>query len=191
LRDGKEVPAKKTSLSANKPARVDTSKSGGTSGTRLSGTGSGVLPSTASASRDTEKGARDAHPAPDKSAATQETVDPAKIWEQVCAKIPTRGFLRTLVELLAVAGTEGRNFLLGYPPAEKSAIETLATTSNRRQLETLLKEVSGRDWTAKLMAQEGLAAKKKNDAATSRAEEFKDDPLIQEALEMFKGEIKS
>ena len=119
------------------------------------------------------------------------TVDPNKIWEQVCAKIPARGFLRTLVDSLTVLGAEGRNFLLGYPVDEKSAVETLATTSNRRQLETLLKEISGRDWTAKLSAKEGLPGKSSREQPSRKAEEFKDDPLIQEALEIFKGEIKS
>ncbi|MDB6147721.1 MAG: polymerase subunit gamma and tau [Spartobacteria bacterium] len=134
---------------------------------------------------------------PEKIAATQETVvgdaaiDPAKIWEQVCSKIPARGFLRTLVDSLTVIGVEGRHFALGYPPEEKSAIETLATTSNRRQLETLLKEISGREWTVKLTAKEGLPGKKPPEQTASRSEQFKDDPLIQEALEMFKGEIKS
>src|SRR5438270_533214 len=62
--------------------------------------------------------------------------EPAAVWEQVCARIPTRGFLRTLVDSLTVLGIEGRSFTLGYPPEDKSAIETLATTSNRRQLES-------------------------------------------------------
>ena len=118
-------------------------------------------------------------------------IDPAKIWREVSAKIPAKGFLRTLIDSLTVLGVEGRNFLLGYPPEQKSAIETLATTSNRRQLETLLKEVSGRDWTAKLSAKEGLPSKSPHDYPSRGPDEFKDDPLIQEALEMFKGEIKS
>ncbi len=137
--------------------------------------------------------ARVAEKPDDSSAATSRdsSVDAAKIWREVCAKIPKKGFLRTLVDSLTVLGGEGRNFLLAYPPEEKSAIETLATISNRRQLEALLKEVSGRDWTAKLNAKEGLPAKKANDQPTRRDDEFRDDPLIQEALEMFKGEIKS
>jgi DNA polymerase III subunit gamma/tau len=137
--------------------------------------------------------ARVAEKPDDSSAATSRdsSVDAAKIWREVCAKIPKKGFLRTLVDSLTVLGGEGRNFLLAYPPEEKSAIETLATISNRRQLEALLKEVSGRDWTAKLNAKEGLPAKKANDQPTGRDDEFRDDPLIQEALEMFKGEIKS
>ncbi len=130
-------------------------------------------------------------PLPDTAAKSALIVDPNKIWEQVCAKIPAQGFLRTLVDSLTVLGAEGRNFLLGYPEDEKSTIETLITTSNRRQLETLLGEISGRDWTVKLCAKEGLPGKSSREQAPRKAEEFKDDPLIQEALEIFKGEIKS
>jgi len=128
---------------------------------------------------------------PQYAAKADAIIDSAKIWREVSAKIPAKGFLRTLIDSLTVLGAEGRNFLLGYPPEQKSAIETLATTSNRRQLETLLKEVSGRDWTAKLSAKEGLPSKSPHDYPSRQTDEFKDDPLIQEALEMFKGEIKS
>jgi DNA polymerase III subunit gamma/tau len=128
---------------------------------------------------------------PQYAAKADAIIDPAKIWREVSAKIPAKGFLRTLIDSLTVLGAEGRNFLLGYPPEQKSAIETLATTSNRRQLETLLKEVSGRDWTAKLSAKEGLPSKSPHDYPSRQTDGFKDDPLIQEALEMFKGEIKT
>jgi len=127
---------------------------------------------------------------PQYAAKADAIIDSAKIWREVSAKIPAKGFLRTLIDSLTVLGAEGRNFLLGYPPEQKSAIETLATTSNRRQLETLLKEVSGRDWTAKLSAKEGLPSKSPHDYPSRQTDEFKNDPLIQEALEMFKGEIK-
>jgi DNA polymerase-3 subunit gamma/tau len=159
LRDGKEVAAKK-------PAAPTAAKA------------------SAPAPKSTVASPRAAEEAP-----TYATVDPEKIWEQVCAKIPVRGFLRTLIDSLTVLGAEGRNFLVGYPPEEKSAIETLATASNRRQLEALLKEISGRDWTLKLNGKEGLKGSRAE--PKGRAEEFKDDPIIQEALEMFKGEIKS
>ncbi len=133
---------------------------------------------------------RGAESPPQYAAKADAIIDPAKIWREVSAKIPAKGFLRTLIDSLTVLGAEGRNFLLGYPPEQKSAIETLASISNRRQLETLLKEVSGRDWTAKLSAKEGLPSKNPRDYPSKQTEEFKDDPLIQEALEMFKGEIK-
>ena len=94
-------------------------------------------------------------------------------------------------------GTEGRTFLIGYPPEQKSMIETLATDNNRRFLESLLKEISGSDWDVKFVMKEGLPSAPVISEAPpqskkqSQAETFKDDPLIKEALEIFKGEIKS
>ena len=79
-------------------------------------------------------------------------------------------------------------------------MESLARPANREFLEALLKEQTGRELSLKLSVKEGLVASpspaeaeieptpsaKKN---ASRVE-FKDDPLIREALEIFKGEIK-
>jgi DNA polymerase III subunit gamma/tau len=120
-----------------------------------------------------------------------ERLDAGQVWQKVMAKIPAKGFLRTLAESLTPIGIEGRNFSLGYPPPQKSAIETLATTGNRRQLETLIKEVSGRDWTVKFGAKEGLPDIPAKAESAKQGDEFKNDPLIQEALQIFKGEIKS
>jgi DNA polymerase-3 subunit gamma/tau len=117
----------------------------------------------------------------------QVDADPAKIWDQVCAKIPDKGFLRTLVDQLTAIGREGRHFVVAYPVEERSGIETLITANNRRQLEELLQQASRRDWSLKFVAREGLPRKK----ATAVAADYKSDPLIQEALEMFKGQIKS
>ncbi len=120
-----------------------------------------------------------------------DAVDANDLWQKVLAKIPARGFLRTLSESVTPIGTDGRNFTLGYPPPQKSAIETLATASNRRQLETLLGEVSGRDWTVKFSAKEGLPDRSAQSEPSKHKDEFKNDPLIQEALQIFKGQIKS
>ena len=134
----------------------------------------------------------DKGPTPNKVEATPtapSSSDPTQIWEQLRAKIPARGFLRTLVDSLTVVGPEGRHFVLAYPPDEKSSIETLTTTSNRKQLETLLREISGQDWTLKFEAREGTLSRK-SEPSSAGTSEYKDDPLIQEALEMFKGEIR-
>jgi DNA polymerase-3 subunit gamma/tau len=111
------------------------------------------------------------------------------LWQKVLAKIPAKSFLRTLTELVRPIGTEGRNFLLGHAPAEKSKIETLASANNRRQLETLLSEASGRDWSVKFVAKDGILPSTAD--AAKPAESFKDDPLIQEAIELFNAEIKT
>jgi DNA polymerase-3 subunit gamma/tau len=127
-------------------------------------------------------------PAPEK-ALPKGNIDPTATWDSVRAKIRTRGFLKTLADSLTPIGIEGRSFVLGYPPDQKSAVETTATASNRRQLESLLAEVSGQELKLKLEAKEGLTISKTDDAAGK--DKYKDDPLIQEALEMFKGQIKS
>ena len=137
-------------------------------------------------------------PAADTAASTAPRVaetepdDANELWRKILSKIPQKGFLRTLTESVAPIGIDGRNFLLGHPPAEKSAIEAIASPNNRRQLEALLKETSGRDWSVKFVAKEGMELRPTADLEpTKTPESFKDDPLIQEALEMFKGEIKT
>jgi DNA polymerase-3 subunit gamma/tau len=127
-------------------------------------------------------------PTPEK-ASPEGKIDPAATWDSVRAKIQTRGFLKTLADSLTPIGVEGRSFVLAYPPDQKSAVETTATASNRRQLESLLGEVSGQELKLKLEAKEGLTMSDASGAAGK--DKYKDDPLIQEALEMFKGQIKS
>ncbi len=117
-------------------------------------------------------------------------IDPEKVWQQVLAKIPARSFLRTLTESVLPIGTDGRNFLLGHSPDDKSKIETIASASNRRQLETLLSEVSGRDWTVKFLPKEGIPSSTAAEI-TKSGESFKDDPLINDAIELFNARVSS
>jgi len=122
-------------------------------------------------------------------------LDPAQVWEQLSAKIPPqKAFLRTSAAAAHVLGIEGRNFQLGFSPDEKAMMEILGTQANRKFLETLLHEVTGKDWTVTLSVKEELPSRHSASSQTgksSTADDFKDDPLIQEALEMFKGEIRS
>ena len=122
-------------------------------------------------------------------------IDSAKVWQEVCAKIPAqKAFLRNSAAAAHVLGIEGRNFLLGFAPDQRSMMDILATQTNRKFLETLLHEITGKDWTVKLSVKEELPSKQSSPSQTgksSRADDFKDDPLIQEAIEMFKAEIKS
>ena len=121
------------------------------------------------------------------------STDANELWQKITQKVPQKGFLRTLIEYVTVLGAEGRSFTLGYPPDQKSTIETLASAANKKQLESLLKESSGRDWTVKFVGKEGLVVKTPatGSEVESGAASFKDDPLIREALEIFKGQIKT
>ena len=127
------------------------------------------------------------------------TVDPAQVWEDLSAKIPPqKAFLRSSAGAAHLLGIEGRNFLLGFSPHDKSLMEIMGTQANRKFLEMLLHEITGKDLSVKLSVKDDLPtrsprpeAKPVNESGKVAADNFKDDPLIQEALEMFKGEIKT
>jgi DNA polymerase-3 subunit gamma/tau len=111
------------------------------------------------------------------------------LWQKVLAKIPAKSFLRTLSELVRPIGIDGRNFLLGHAPDDKPKVGALASANNRRQLETLLSEASGREWSVKFVAKDGILPSTANSAKPE--ESFKDDPLIREAIELFNAQVKS
>jgi DNA polymerase-3 subunit gamma/tau len=128
-----------------------------------------------------------------KAAESSADVDPARVWEQLSAKIPPqKAFLRNSAAAAHVLGIEGRNFQLGFSPNEKAMMDILGTQTNRKFLETVLHEITGRDWTVKLTVNDELPSKHAMPSESGKgSENFKDDPLIQEALEMFKAQIKS
>jgi DNA polymerase-3 subunit gamma/tau len=118
------------------------------------------------------------------------SVDPEKIWQSALEKIPAKGLLRTLSELVRPIATEGRNFVLGHSPEDKAQVEVVASVNARRQLETLLNDVSGRDWTVKFVAKDGIPSSSAAETPKS-SESFKDEPLIQEAIELFNARVRS
>src|SRR5205085_10723496 len=101
LRDGKSSPAEKKTLSAeNSPV------------------------------------ARDVSPAPEKKEIVVERVaetldgesDIEKIWQNVYAKIPnTKAFVRNSAAAAHVLPSEGRHFVLGFSPDQRSTMDILGT----------------------------------------------------------------
>ena len=130
-------------------------------------------------------------------------VDHEAIWRKVVEETRTRRRLISgWVDSAHALGTDGRFFLVGFPPEKKTEMESLSIPRTREFLEALLKEITGQDWKIKFTLKEGLPvatpaeqlpapdqspAKRKAEAQAM----FKDDPLIQEALEIFKGEIRT
>src|SRR5439155_25025087 len=111
-----------------------------------------------------------------------------KIWLGVYGKIPnTKAFVRNSAAAAHVLPSEGRHFVLGFSPDQRSTMDILGTATNRKLIETLLREVSGKDWTLKLTVPENLPAKGETPKPSG---DYGDDPLIQDALEIFKGQIK-
>ena len=119
-------------------------------------------------------------------------VNVEEIWKQLMARIPAqKAFLRNSAAAAHVIGTEGRNFKLGFAPDDKAMMDILGTQANRKFLETLLHEITEKDWSVKLNVDEELASSNAIVPEPSRSENFKDDPLIQEAIELFKAQVRS
>jgi DNA polymerase-3 subunit gamma/tau len=136
-------------------------------------------------------------------AAMPSSIDMTAVWPKAVQLAYTRRpLIKTWIELARLLGTEGRNVLLGFAPDQKTVMESLERPANRSFLETLLKEMTGTDWTVRLKLVEGLPSNsplEETPVETERSkpqpndslDSFKNDPLIKEALEIFKGEIKS
>jgi DNA polymerase-3 subunit gamma/tau len=133
-------------------------------------------------------------PAPEPKA-----IDHEAVWQKVVEQIRARRpLIHAWVDSARPLGIEGHFFQLGFPPEQKTAMESLASPRTRDFLEALIKEISGQSLKVKMALKEGLPVrpvaeppatppKKKEDSQAT----FKDDPLIREALEIFKGEIKT
>ena len=58
--------------------------------------------------------------------------------------------MRNSASAAHVLGIEGRNFKLGFAAGDKAMMDILSTQANRKFIETLLHEITGKDWTLKL-----------------------------------------
>jgi DNA polymerase-3 subunit gamma/tau len=177
LRDGKTSTEKKTLAAAPESSAKQSSVVAGPSRTGI-----------ASAASPAENGEQRA---PRVAESADGNNDVEEIWQRAFSKIPNqKAFVRNSAAVAHVLPSEGRHFVLGFSPDQKSPMDILGTATNRRLIETLLREVSGKDWTLKLAVRENLLTEAQP-AGESASENYTDDPLIREALQMFKGQIRS
>jgi DNA polymerase-3 subunit gamma/tau len=124
-------------------------------------------------------------------AEASDPVDSEKIWQEVLAKIPgQKAFVRNSASAAHVLGAEGRNFKLGFAVSDKAMMDILGTQANRKFVETLLNEITGNDWTLKLTVNEELTSRT-SAVPDHSPQDFKDEPLIQEAIELFNARVRS
>ncbi|MEY2505374.1 MAG: polymerase subunit gamma/tau, partial [Verrucomicrobiota bacterium] len=126
----------------------------------------------------------------------QPAMDFNEAWRKAVEKVrATRRLIAGWVEAGTALGVEGRFLVVGFPPEQKSAMESLSIPKTRDYIDAILKEVSGQDWKVKFVVKEGLPVPAPIETAVPKKPEtqetFQDDPLIREALEIFKGEIKT
>jgi DNA polymerase III subunit gamma/tau len=156
-----------------------------------------VAPAVSAAKPTTSRVAEEPPAAETKTASPEPSpIDHREVWQKTTEKVrATRKLIGGWVDAGTALGIEGRFFVVGFPPDHKSAMESLSIPRTREFLETIVKEISGQDWKIKFVLKEGLTVAAAAEPAASKKPEtqatFKDDPLIREALEIFKGEIKT
>jgi DNA polymerase III subunit gamma/tau len=116
--------------------------------------------------------------------------DASELWQKILAKVPAqKAFVRNSASAAHVLGIDGRNFQIGFAPGDKAMMDILGTQANRKLLETLLHELTGKDWSLRLTIKEDLPTKQAPASQHSQPEHFKEDPLIQEAIGLFNAQI--
>jgi hypothetical protein len=85
---------------------------------------------------------------------------------------------------------------VGFPTDQSLALEYCDQPNNRKLLESIASQLVGRKLKIRFLKREGLVVEKVEgapaavEATRDPLEEFKDDPLIRKALEIFKAEIQ-
>jgi DNA polymerase III subunit gamma/tau len=116
--------------------------------------------------------------------------DANELWQRILGKVPAqKAFVRNSAAAAHVLGIDGRNFQIGFAPGDKAMMDILGTQANRKLLETLLHEITGKDWSVRLTIKEDLPTRQASASQHSQPENFKEDPLIQEAIGLFNAQI--
>lgn len=141
--------------------------------------------------------------------APEPAVDGPRVWRDLIAEIKSqRPLITAWVQSGRLLGADHGIFRVGFATGQKMVAESLGKANNRKFLETLLARLARRPITLKFELTDDLPpemppepaaspSSRRNDPAASKAavddpvESFKNDPKIQEALQLFEGEIRS
>ncbi len=140
-------------------------------------------------------------------------LDGARVWGDLIREIKSqRPLITAWVQAGKILSAEGDQLRVGFAPEQRMFVESLNKANNRKLLEAILAKVAGRPVGLKLELADPAAAepapagngshaagdqpfsRRTPDAAQppqDPAEAFKNDPMIQKALKIFEGEIRS
>ncbi|MBV8901103.1 MAG: DNA polymerase III subunit gamma/tau [Verrucomicrobia bacterium] len=116
-----------------------------------------------------------------------------EFWPRFLTEIRSkRPLILSWVEKAVPLGIEDGVFRLGLPEGEALTLESLTRANNRKFIENILAELLGRPHRLEAEIRPGLeplpaAARVEADSGAA----FKNDPLIQKALEIFRAEIQA
>jgi DNA polymerase III subunit gamma/tau len=103
-----------------------------------------------------------------------------------------RPLIQSWIEIATPLAQNGSEVLIGFPAADQLAMESLLRSNNRKFVEELLTELAASPRTLRAELREDLVRPEPvAKSAPNVLEEFKNDPLIQKALEIFKAEIEA
>jgi DNA polymerase III subunit gamma/tau len=125
-------------------------------------------------------------------------VDPGAIWPAVIQRVrKERPLIGNNVAFTVLLEIKGDTALIGIDAADTLSRELLDAPNNRKFLDAILSEVAGRSHAIKFIPREGLAPQAPPSEPEPAAEklkdplaDFKNDPLIRKALEIFKADIQ-
>jgi DNA polymerase-3 subunit gamma/tau len=119
--------------------------------------------------------------------------DLQSLWIKVVEEVRRRRpLIQSWIEMATPLGRSGTELLIGFPSTEQLAMESLLRSNNRKFVEELLTEIAAAPRTIRAELREDLV--RPEPAPRSEAtllDGFKNDPLIQKALEIFKAEIEA
>jgi DNA polymerase-3 subunit gamma/tau len=140
-----------------------------------------------------------AEPSPARDLPKSETAPAAEpsiesAWSRLLQVVATRRpLIVSWIELGTPVRLDNGTLRIGFPKDQELAVESLSRPNNRKLLEDILSEILGGPWQVAFEMREDLSlpaattAEKPMDTLQS----FKNDPMIQKALEIFKAEIQS
>jgi len=126
------------------------------------------------------------------------TRSPNEIWSEVLEAVrAARPLIAGWVHNLALLELTGDVAVIGFAPENAIAAESCQLPNNRKFIEELIERIVGCRIALRFVERAGLPTapapeppEVKVEAARDPMEEFKRDPLIRKALEMFKAQIQ-
>jgi hypothetical protein len=134
--------------------------------------------------------------------ATQAPKPPADVvalWRQVLGKLSTKRLLLNHIRKGSLQSLDGGVSVIAFPSSEEGVDISMAAVNkpeNRKTVEEILFGLTGQQFTIKIEKRDGMEIsradreEKAPEPPADPMEEFKNDPLIRRALEIFKAEIQ-
>jgi DNA polymerase-3 subunit gamma/tau len=117
------------------------------------------------------------------------------LWSKVVDEVRRRRpLILSWIEAATPLGQSGTEVLIGFPRAHQVAMESLLRSNNRKFVEDLLSEFAAGQRTIRAELRDDLVRREpaaESDIEANLLGGFKNDPLIQKALEIFRAEIEA